>query len=130
MRDRVVHHGGPAEDEDHSGQQPASLRGGTEQDGGHKGGKAHLVPRKDDLGEFVVRLGYRALEDASEADILPVAVEDAAGRAEDERVADEHPLDGDDCERQHGEDEEGEGIFPSRQTGVEVSKTGNLAVSE
>jgi hypothetical protein len=120
--EHVVDEGGPGEDEDHGGEGARALGRGTEKDGGDEVGKHHLVGGKDNLGELAVGLGDGALEDAAEADVAPIAEEGTAGFGEDEGVADEEPLEGDDRQREHRKHQELKRILASGQARIQVTQ--------
>lgn len=144
VSERVVAQSRPAEDEEHGREDSASLGGSTQQDRGDERGEHlrcvsmslsrfliceaayHLVSGKDDGGKTTVGLGDWLVQNTPETDVGTVTKERAAALAEDETVSDEEPLERDDGERDNRQEEEGQCVFTARETGVEVTQTGQL----
>ena len=119
--DRVVDNGGPDEDEDEGGQNATTVRNGTNGKGWRDGGEHALVEHEQNVRNTTDILAHGL----HETEVVEGAEERVAGARESERVAPEEPLEGDNADREHREEQKLEGRFTAGETTVEETDTGN-----
>jgi hypothetical protein len=73
---------------------------------------------------FIVRTRDWLLKNSHHAKMAEVSVEGTGAVREGERVAPEEPLDGDDRQTEHRNEEQAEGVLPPDQTRVEEAESG------
>lgn len=123
--ERAVDEGSPEEDEDHAGNDAATLSNGADGKRTSDGAEHHLVEGVEEGGNE--RGADRGgAQDLLETEVVHVADEGVSGcLAEGERVAPEIPLEDDDAEGHHDDPEHGEGRLSSSEAGVEESDAGD-----
>jgi hypothetical protein len=118
--DGIVNDGGPAEGEDHGRQKTAAFGGGANGECDRDGGEHALVDGKHQIWNAAGADGRRA-QDISEANVLEVADEATGAAGEDERIAPEEPLEGDEGGGDDGQPDEGQCGLAAREAGVKES---------
>lgn len=123
--ERAVDEGGPAEDEDHGGNDSATLSNSADRKSTGDGTEHHLVEGVEEGGNER-RADRGSAPDLHEAEVSKITDEGVVGGlGEGQRVAPEVPLEDDDGEGHHDDPEHREGRLSSSETGVEERDTGD-----